>query len=68
MAATEPSKRRRVAVRLSDVPVEVRLEAARRESRSARTPAERDALIAAALAPSSTVFYVTDDELLDAAA
>lgn len=68
MSATERSKRRTVPVRLSDVPIELRLEAARRESRFARTPEERDSLIAAALAPSETVFYVTDDERLDQAA
>lgn len=66
MAATEPSKRRKVAVRLADVPLEVRLEAARTEARSARTPRERDELIRAAMSPAETVFYVT--ERLDAAA
>lgn len=69
MSATERSKRRTVPVRLSEIPVDVRLRAAQREARHARTPAERDSLIAAALAPSETVFYVTDDgELLQDAA
>lgn len=63
MAASQPSKRRRVPVRLTDVPIEVRLRAARAESRNAKSDREREALIAAALSPDETVFYVTDDDL-----
>lgn len=55
-----PSERRRIAVRLIDVPIELRLKAAREECRHAKTDRERDELLAAALAPKETVFYVTD--------
>lgn len=69
MAATDPSKRRSVPVRLRDIPIDVRLKAARVEARSAKTEREREALLAAALDPSETVFYITaDDEQFRAAA
>jgi hypothetical protein len=62
MAASKPSKRRSVPVRLSEIPLEVRLAAARAEARGAKTPSERSALLRAALCPSDDVFYVTDYE------
>jgi hypothetical protein len=66
MAATEPSKRRSVPVRLSDLSPELLMEYARLEARYARTQKERDDLMRAARSPTETVFYVT--ERLDAAA
>lgn len=63
MPASERSARRRVPVRLRDVPLEDRLRAARAECRNAKTDGEREALIAAALDPRDEVFYVTDAEL-----
>lgn len=68
MAASNPSARRRVPVRLCDIPVELRLKAAREEARHAKTDDERNSLLSAALAPSDTVFYVVDDEPIRAAA
>ena len=69
MPASNPSRRRRVPVRLLDVPLELRLKAAREECRHAKTERERKALLAAALAPNeSTVFYVTDMETIRDAA
>jgi hypothetical protein len=68
MAASDPSARRRLPVRLVDVPVELRLKAARELCRLAKTDRERAELIGAALAPSAATFYVTDDEPLRAAA
>jgi hypothetical protein len=55
-------------VKLADVPLELRLKAARELCRHAKTDRERDELIGAALAPSAATFYVTDDEPLRAAA
>lgn len=46
---------------LRDIPLEVRLKAARVEARNAKSDREREALLAAALDPSGTLFYVTDD-------
>lgn len=68
MSASEPSERRRVPVRLVDVPLELRLKAARQECRNAKTDRERDALLAAALDPNATTFYVTDISPLQSAA
>lgn len=68
MPATDPSKRRSVPVRLTEIPVDVRVRAAREAARSAKTDSERAALLAAALLPSETVFYVTDAEEFRAAA
>jgi hypothetical protein len=62
MAASDPSARRRIPVKLVDVPVELRLKAARELCRSAKTERERDELIGAALAPSGQVFYIADDD------
>jgi hypothetical protein len=60
MPASNPSPRRRVPVRLLDVPLELRLKAAREVCRHVKTERERDDLLAAALVPKETVFYVTD--------
>jgi hypothetical protein len=68
MAASDPSLRRRIPVRLLDVPVELRLRAARQLCRDAKTDRERDELLGAALAPSSVTFYVTDVQPLSDAA
>lgn len=68
MAATEPSKRRSVPVRLTEIPFDVRVRAAREAARSAKSDQERQALLTAALLPSETVFYVTDVEEFRAAA
>lgn len=62
MAATQRSKRRQVPVKLTDVPLDVRLKHAHAEARRARSDHERAELIAAALVPSDTVFYITDDD------
>lgn len=61
MPASDPSARRRVPVRLRDIPLEERLRAARAECRHAKTDKERDALLAAALAPSDQIFYVAGE-------
>jgi hypothetical protein len=66
--ASDPSYRRRVPVRLVDVPLDLRLKAAREECRRAKTPGERDALMRAAVEPQSTTFYVTDVKPLSDAA
>jgi hypothetical protein len=66
--ASDPSYRRRVPVRLVDVPLELRLKALHDELRHAKTPRERDALRAAALDPKSITFYVTDVRPLSDAA
>lgn len=70
MAAAEPSARRTQAVRLTDVPFDVRMRAARMEARRAKTVKEAEALVAAAFAPSDRVFYIAadvDEDLLEAA-
>lgn len=67
MAASEPSERRRIPIRLLDVPVEVRVRAARDLVRECKTQRERDDLMVAALTPSDQTFYVTDAEFDDAA-
>lgn len=61
MAATDPSARRRVPVQLADIPLELRMKAARELCRSAKSDRERRDLIGAALSPRSDVFYVTSD-------
>lgn len=57
MPLDEPSERRKVAVRLSDVPREVRLKAAARLA--ARDP-DPQGLLSAALLPSRTTYYVSE--------
>ena len=68
MPASEPSNRRRIPVRLADVPLELRLKAMHAELRNARTARERTDLLAAAVAPKETTFYVTDVLPLQSAA
>lgn len=57
MGLDEPSEQRKVAVRLSDVPREVRLMAA---ARLADRDPDPQALIVAALLPSQTTYYVSE--------
>ena len=66
MAVTEPSARRLTPVRLTDIPLAVRCAAAQREARHAKSQAEAADLLAAALSPSETVYWVTGN--LDEAA
>jgi hypothetical protein len=65
MAAAEPSARRTQAVRLADVPFEVRMRAARMEARRAKTVKEAEELLAAAFEPSDRVFYIRSDADVD---
>lgn len=58
MAVTEPSARRLRPVRLTDIPLEIRYAAAQREARHAASADERADLLAAALDPSDTVYWV----------
>lgn len=60
MALTEPSARRLRPVRLTDIPLEVRLKAANEIVRRLDSE-EPKALLAAALAPSDKVYFVTPD-------
>jgi hypothetical protein len=64
MAASDPSLRRRVPVQLLDVPVHLRLKAARELAHSCKSQRERDELLDAARDPDHTYFFVTDDALL----
>lgn len=61
MALTEPSARRLRPVRLSDIPLELRLNAANQIVRHMRDGDEAQELLAAALAPSDKVYFVTLD-------
>jgi hypothetical protein len=58
MAAAEPSARRTQAVKLADIPFEIRMRAARREASKAKTSREAEQLLAAALHPSDHVYYI----------
>lgn len=62
------SRRRSCPVRLSEIPLEVRLHAALTEARRCKTPAERLSLMAAALHPSEQVYYVADLEPVERSA
>lgn len=68
MALTEPSLRRLRPVRLTDIPVDQRIRAALHCARYAHTPDDAEELLAAALSPSQTVYYVTPDALARLAA
>lgn len=57
MSLDEPSERRRIAVRLTDVPREVRLKAAARLAGHDNDP---QGLLSAALWPSGTTYYVSE--------
>lgn len=57
MPLTEPSARRRKPVRLTDLPLDVRYRAAVLAAKHA-DPEEAKALLAAAITPSATVYYV----------
>lgn len=60
MGLTEPTKRRKIPVKLIDVPLGVRCRAARQECQHA-TPEEAQALLAAAVRPSDTTYYVAEE-------
>jgi hypothetical protein len=64
---SEPTRRRRVPVRLSDLPVDVRLEGAREANRRERDPLERAAILLAALHPSDTTYWVAEPRIETAA-
>lgn len=55
---TEPSRRRKVPVRLCDLPIDVRIEGARAANRLERDPRERAAILFAAISPSDTTYWV----------
>lgn len=61
MSLQEPSHRRVRPVRLSDVPIALRLKAAQREAR--HSPEMAQELLAAALLPSSRTYYIADERL-----
>lgn len=56
-----------IRVRLSDVPFEKRMAAARRECQQAENDAERDKIMFAAMFPSDTAYFVRADALRAAA-
>lgn len=58
MALTDPSPRRRQPVRLADVDLNLRVRAARRLLKEAKTAGEAQAILAAATRPSDTVYYI----------
>lgn len=60
MSLTAPSARRLKPVRLTDIPLETRFKAAVREAKHSDAE-EAQALFAAALMPSRTVYYVALD-------
>lgn len=67
MSLTEPSARRHTPVRLTDIPLEKRYAAALIVAKHC-DPDEAQDLFAAALLPSSTVYYVTADAIEQVAA
>lgn len=58
MSLTEPSLRRLKPVRLTDIPVDVRCRAAQQAAKTCKDGEEAQALLAAALMPSETVYWV----------
>lgn len=61
MPLTDPSLRRTRPVRLTEIPIEQRLKAVQQALRS--YPDAGQELLAAALMPSDTLYYVCDDRL-----
>lgn len=61
MPLDHPSARRQVPVRLCDVPVDVRLMAAREAMRGEQDPVVCQDLLVAALVPSDHVYFVAGD-------
>ena len=62
MIFTVPTSRRRVPVRLCDLPLDIRLRAATVACRNEEHPHERVLIKVAAVFPSATVYYVENPE------
>lgn len=58
MSLTEPSARRLRPVKLTDIPLQVRYHAAVMAAKHTHDPEEAKALLAAAITPSQTVYWV----------
>lgn len=59
---TRRSDRRHVPVRLCDIPAEIRMSAAQKACRREPDPDTRSEIVAAAVYPSDTVYYIAADQ------